>query len=339
MKDTRKKELREKLVDLRRVSSADTETHRRISEGQLVQLTKSMYFCAETWKHLKEYQKAFLRCYAAGCQSRKAVLVDCSAARLNGVWTIARNEPVTLAVPNGCPASTNNSWTGYEYRHRKIPETDIIHDGPVRYTDAIRTAVDIARERGVREGVIAMDSVLSGHGDHLYEELLHQFRATIARLAGTKGIANARKALPLASRLSDSPYESLLRLILDAYGVPYRTQAAIGRYRVDFLIGDNLVVEVDGWEKYEDVPHEVLRKQRVRDDWLAERGYKVLHFYTEDFWGDEADLIQRIRKAWPVARGLLPVQVKPKGYTPIGPGRSVALPPDLQEAVDKLRGP
>ena len=339
MKDTRKNELREKLVDVRRVSSIDTETHRRISEGELVQLTKSMYFCAETWKRLKEYEKAFLRCYAAGCQSRKAVLVDCSAARLNGVWTIARNEPVTLAVPNGRPASINGSWTGYEYRHRKIPEADIIHDGPVRYTDAIRTAVDIARERGVREGVIAMDSVLSGHGDHLYQELLYQFRATIARLAGTKGIANARKALPLASRLSDSPYESLLRLILDAYGVPYRTQAAIGRYRVDFLIGDNLVVEVDGWEKYEDVPHEVLRKQRVRDDWLAERGYKVLHFYTEDFWGDEADLIQRIRKAWPVARGLLPVQVKPKGYTPTGPGRSVALPPDLQEAVDKLRRP
>ena len=209
----------------------------------------------------------------------------------------------------------------------------------MRYTNAIRTAVDIARERGVREGVIAMDSVLSGHGDHLYGELLHQFRATIARLAGTKGIANARKALPLASRLSDSPYESLLRLILDAHGVPYRTQAVIGRYRVDFLIGDNLVVEVDGWEKYEEVPHDVLRKQRVRDDWLAEHGYKVLHFYTNDFWGDEDDLIQRIRNAWPAARRLLPVQVKPKGYTPIGPGRSVALPPDLQEAVDMLSRP
>ena len=70
----RKKELREKLVDLRRVSSADTETHRRISEGQLVQLTKSMYFCAETWKRLKEYERAFLKCYAAGCQSRVASL-------------------------------------------------------------------------------------------------------------------------------------------------------------------------------------------------------------------------------------------------------------------------
>ena len=339
MKDTRKKELREKLVDLRRVSSVDTETHRRISDGEMVQLTKSMYFCAATWKKLKEYQRAFLKCYAAGCQSRRAVLIDCSAARLNGVWTIARNEPVTLAVPNGQPHSLNGDWTGYEYRYRQIPEADIIHDGPVRYTNAIRTAIDIARERGVREGVIAIDSVLSGHGDHLYAELLHQFRATIARLAGTKGIANARKALPLASRLSDSPFESLLRLILDAHGVPYRTQAVIGRYRVDFLIGDNLVVEVDGWEKYEEVPHDVLRKQRVRDDWLAERGYKVLHFYTSNFWGDEDDLIQRIRNAWPAARGLLPVQVKPKGYTPIGPGRNVALPPDLQEAVDMLRRP
>ena len=237
MKDTRKKELREKLVDLRRVSSVDTETHRRISDGEMVQLTKSIYFCAATWKKLKEYQRAFLRCYAAGCQSRRAVLIGCSAARLNGVWTIARNEPVTLAVPNGQPHSLNGDWTGYEYRYRQIPEADIIYDGPVRYTNAICTAIDIARERGVREGVVAIDSVLSGHGDHLYAELLHQFRATIARLAGRKGIANARKALPLASRLSDSPYESLLRLILDAHGVPYRTQAVIGRYRVDFLIG------------------------------------------------------------------------------------------------------
>lgn len=72
---------------------------------------------------------------------------------------------------------------------------------------------------------------------------------------------------------------------------------------------------------------------------LAERGYKVLHFHTEDFWGDEADLIQRIRDAWPGARSLLPVQVKPKGYTPTGPGRAVALPSDLQEAVDILRRP
>ena len=339
MKDTRKKELREKLVDVRRVSSVDTETHRRISEGEMVQLTKSLYFCAATWKKLKEHERAFLKCYAAGCQSRRAVLIGCSAARLNGVWTIARNDPVTLAVPSGQPHSLSGDWTGYEYRYRQIPEADIIYDGPVRYTDAIRTAIDIARERGVREGVIAIDSVLSGHGDHLHQELLHQFRATIARLAGTKGIANAREALPLASRLSDSPYESLLRLILDAHGVPYRTQAVIGRYRVDFLIGDNLVVEVDGWEKYEEVPHDVLRKQRVRDDWLAERGYKVLHFYTGDIRGDEDALIQRIRNAWPIAQRLLPVQVKPKGYTPIGPGRNVALPPDLQEAVDMLRRP
>lgn len=339
MKDTRKKELREKLVDVRRVSSVDTETHRRISEGEMVQLTKSMYFCAATWKKLKEHERAFLRCYAAGCQSRRAVLIGCSAARLNGVWTIARNDPVTLAVPNGRPASTKGGWTGYEYRYCQIPEADIIYDGPVRYTDAIRTAIDIARERGVREGVIAIDSVLSGHGDHLYQELLHQFRATISRLGGTKGIANAREALPLANRLSDSPYESLLRLILDAHGVPYRTQAVIGRYRVDFLIGDNLVVEVDGWEKYEEVPHHVLRKQRVRDDWLAEHGYKVLHFYTGDIRGDEDALIQRIRNAWPVAQRLLPVKVKPRGYTPVGPGRSVALPPDLQEAVDIILRP
>lgn len=339
MKDARKKQLTEKLVDLRHVSSVDTEVHERISNGEFMQLTKSIHYDKVAWQKLREYEREFLKCYAAGCQSRKAVLVGCSAARLNGVWVIARNLPVTLAVPSGRPPSNKDRWTGYEYRHLLIPEADIIRDGPVRYTDAIRTAVDIARDRGVREGVVACDSVLSGHGDHMYNELLFRFRATIARLAGTKGIANAREALRLSSRLSDSPYESLLRLILDAHGVPYRTQVAIGRYRVDFLIGDNIVVEVDGWLKYEDVPHGVLHKQRKREDWLIEHGYKVLRFYTEDFWGEEAGLVERIRAAWPVARNLLPVRAQPKNYTPTGPGRNVALPSDLQRAVDLLHKP
>lgn len=64
-----------------------------------------------------------------------------------------------------------------------------------------------------------------------------------------------------------------------------------------------------------------------------------MHFYTEDFWGDEGDLIQRIRNAWPVAQNLLPVRVQPKHFVPNGPGRSVVLPLDLQEAVDILHKP
>ena len=72
---------------------------------------------------------------------------------------------------------------------------------------------------------------------------------------------------------------------------------------------------------------------------LHPHGYKVLHFYTEDFWGDEGGLIQRIRDAWHVARNLLPVRVQPKHYVPNGPGRSVVLPLDLQEAVDILHKP
>ncbi|MBC3177811.1 endonuclease domain-containing protein [Corynebacterium lujinxingii] len=336
MNDARRTQLRETIVDVRRISSTDTATHDRINNGELVQLTKSIYYDKAAWQQLKEHEQAFLRCYAAGCQSRKAVLIGCSAARLNGVWTFARDEPVTLAVPNGRPRSINKEWTGYEYRHRRLAERDIVHDGAVRYTDAICTAVDIARERGVREGVVAIDSVLSGHGDHLYQEILNRFEATITRMAGTKGIAQAREAVPLTTRLSESPYESLLRLIFDAHNVPYRPQVVIGRYRVDFLVGENIVVEVDGWLKYEEVPHEVLRRQREREDWLTENGYKVLRFYTKHFWGDEGELIRRVGNAWPAAERLLPVRVQPRLWAPKGPGRSVALPADLQDVVKFL---
>lgn len=333
MKPARKQELRALIVDIRGVAATDTETHARVQSGALTQLTKAMYCDTEAWNGLKDHEQTFLRCCAASRQSTKAVLVGRSAARINGVWVVAQSEPVTLAVPSGQPPSVAGDWTGYTYRYMQLPIDDILSDGPLRYTNAIRTAVDIARERGVREGVVAFESVFSGHNDIAVAHLRLECEAVIKRLAGTKGIGHARTALAQATRQSDSPYETLLRLILDAHRVPYRAQVKIGWFRVDFLVAENVVVEVDGWVKYEDVPHEVLRKQRQRDDWLNEQGFEVLHIYTGDILGDEASLIKRIRRAWERGQKRLPILETPKQYVPNGPGRHVEHGPAMADLL------
>ena len=250
MDSARRSELIGQLVDMRRIPAHDTDTRTKLIDGDFHRLTKSLYVDRRTWDGLKHHEQDYLRCYAASSQSIKAVLVGKSAARLCGVWTIARkNEPVTLADPDGRPTSRKGKWTGYEYRYMTVPESDIVREGTQRFTNAVRTAIDIAREHGVEEGIVAIDSVLSGHDERTAQAIVDEFSRTIARMAGTRGIAKARKALARANRLSESPYESQLRVIFERYGVPFHQQAQIGRYRVDFLVGENVVVEVDGDEK------------------------------------------------------------------------------------------
>ncbi|MEO5322332.1 endonuclease domain-containing protein [Mesorhizobium sp. CC13] len=62
------------------------------------------------------------------------------------------------------------------------------------------------------------------------------------------------------------------------YGVHVRRQAPIGPYVVDFVIHESgLVIEVDGEHHF---TPSGLSRDRVRDDWPATQGYKVLRFNT-----------------------------------------------------------
>jgi len=59
-------------------------------------------------------------------------------------------------------------------------------------------------------------------------------------------------------------------------GVRFRQQAPIGRFVVDFLCPEALlIVEVDGSQH-------LGEKDRVRDEWLTGEGYRVLRFWNND---------------------------------------------------------
>ncbi|MFF2277803.1 endonuclease domain-containing protein [Agromyces sp. NPDC058126] len=74
---------------------------------------------------------------------------------------------------------------------------------------------------------------------------------------------------------SESGLETRVRLLLRAYNIRHRTQVSIpGVGRVDLLVGDRLVVEVDGARFHSGVAE--FENDRRRDFELAMRGYRVL---------------------------------------------------------------
>ena len=125
----------------------------------------------------------------------------------------------------------------------------------------------ILRCRGVEEFFVALESA---------RRLRLLSRAGLAWLRVRVG-ASGREAIDLSRGDADSGLESLVRWRLRHAGLRIRTQVSIVSVgRVDLLIGDRLVVEVDGASNHESIPHR--HKDLVRDAHAAMWGYITLRF-------------------------------------------------------------
>lgn len=87
----------------------------------------------------------------------------------------------------------------------------------------------------------------------------------------------ARDAIEFARGDAESGLETLVRWRMRRHGLRIRSQIAIvGVGRVDFLIGDRLIIEVDGRANHDDASHR--HKDLVRDANAAAWGYTTLRF-------------------------------------------------------------
>ena len=114
---------------------------------------------------------------------------------------------------------------------------------------AVLAAIDSALDRGV---------VQPGHLDLIREKLPHSRRAVIDRV----------------DHGSESGLETRVRLLLRSRRIRFRAQAHVEDVgSVDFLVGDRLVIEVDG-RAFHTGP--AFEEDRRRDFELVMRGYLVL---------------------------------------------------------------
>lgn len=115
------------------------------------------------------------------------------------------------------------------------------------------------------EVIVALDSALNNRLVGIY-----QVRQIVESLP-----KKYHRYLDLIDASSQSGLETKARLRLRALGIPHRTQVRIGTVgRVDLLIGDRFVVELDS--KTWHTSAQAYAEDRRRDLELIERGYVVL---------------------------------------------------------------
>jgi len=89
----------------------------------------------------------------------------------------------------------------------------------------------------------------------------------------------AQAATSQVGERSESGSESAFRFRMLKHRLPTRQQVWIGQDRVDFLVGERLVVEIDSRGHHDPVA------DCARDARLSIRGYRVLRFFYEHVFG------------------------------------------------------
>lgn len=187
------------------------------------------------------------------------VLACVSVLRLRGLWVLPLDEVVHVSVPpngharrhTGCACVQH--WSALQCRPTQVSLVDaLLQVRRCQGEDAFFAALESALHNGV----------LSGIG-----------RAALRR----RITESARWLVDFARRDADSGLESLLRLRLHRLGISLRSQVDIpGVGRVDFVLGDRLILEVDGRLNHEEAPRR--HRDLVRDAVAAAHGFDTLRF-------------------------------------------------------------
>jgi very-short-patch-repair endonuclease len=171
----------------------------------------------------------------------------------------------------------------------------------VPVTRPARTVIDIARDSGLRAGLVVADAALA---DGLVS--MAELDAALVGQVRWPGVRTARRVVELASPLAESPLETLARLLVFNAGLPLPELQAVvhtrgGSYRVDGLWRDKRVIlEADGFLKYA-TPAD-LRAEKLRQENLERAGYVVVRVTWDDVVHRPAETARRIASALRFAR-------------------------------------
>ncbi len=75
--------------------------------------------------------------------------------------------------------------------------------------------------------------------------------------------------------------EDRLHDALDERGIPHRRNVRIGRYEVDFVVGEGLIIEVDG---YHHLSRPRQRHDAIKSAYLHAEGYSVHRIAASEVW-------------------------------------------------------
>ncbi len=185
-----------------------------------------------------------------------------SVARSRGLWVLPIDQVVHVSLPPN----------GHSHPHDDC--TCIQHWNALQFDSTEVSLVD------------ALLQIRGCHGEDAFfatlESALHQGVLSAEGRAELREriTESARWLVDLARTDSESGLESLLRVRLHRLGISLHTQVEVpGVGRVDFVLGDRLILEVDGGLGHEGL--ENRRKDLLRDAVAAGHGFDTLRFDYE----------------------------------------------------------
>ncbi|WP_162940017.1 type IV toxin-antitoxin system AbiEi family antitoxin domain-containing protein [Gryllotalpicola protaetiae] len=253
--------------DLRRAGLSQHAIRKLLESGRLVAFTRDVLGRPNA-------NPAFGR--AVQMNSRAACV---TAAHAYGVWVledsgfhvVTRSPGGKFRLDGRFPVATRH-WT---------PEP-VEPDRQLLAVESIRNSLaHIARCQPLDAAVASFDSAVR----------LGLLSLEEAQRLASRHRGRFAEAVALTTGLADSGLESLTRVRLGWAGIPCREQVVIDGHPVDLLIGERLVIQLDGKQHLEDPVQ--LARDRVQDRRLQQMGYTVLRFgYAEVVFGWDAVLAQ-----------------------------------------------
>ncbi|HYN29263.1 MAG TPA: hypothetical protein VES95_05260, partial [Dermatophilaceae bacterium] len=249
-----------------------------LRSGQLRPVTRGAFVDAAVWEQAEAHQRYVLTVAGVLRLRRGWAASHHAAAALHGLPLFG----VDLGRVDVSAPVTTSKRRGTRAVHRSTSPPTQTRWGPA--VPAALAAAQVAATAGVEPGLVVLDPALKRGLCTTADVAAHLDEGHVRY-----GEPAARTALGLADPTCESPGESRTRFLLRSLGFVVRTQVTVrdptGGFvaRVDFLVGDQVVVEFDGAVKYAGADgRDALVAEKLREDRLRALGYRVVRLTWVD---------------------------------------------------------
>lgn len=210
------------------------------------------------------------------------------------------SHPVTHQVEVVRPG-INRKFKTIHVRGNVIPKEHRTTIDGAEVTTLERTLIDVARSYNLDVSVPMIDDAL-----HRKLTTKENILATLDRCLEKRNVKKTRLAIDLADSLRESPAEAVAAVRFYEHGitglepqVTFRADSLNRDIRVDFCHRRaRLIVEIDGIGKLylgSGVPRQELEEERRREQWLRDRGWRVIRISWKELF--EEAKFEEIRRA------------------------------------------
>ncbi|MCW2793853.1 MAG: hypothetical protein JWO76_2951 [Nocardioides sp.] len=256
------------------------EVARLVRVGDWVAVRRGVYAVCALWESLDAFRgQPLLEARAASMNmDMPHVLSHDSAALLHGM-PILEARPRLVHI-TGFGVLGHRTRCGVKHHRAPFSSHQVMEVDGLVALDPARTAVDIAREHGLRHGVVACDSAMRGGVPR------HALELALVVMRSWPNVTIGRSSVEIADPGSESVGESLGRTLVSElgigraetqFGLPDRGRTVWCDMRVD-----RHIIEFDGRVKYRPAgagglatvaPDEVVWLEKQRQDFVC--GFKL----------------------------------------------------------------